>query len=129
MSVRAARRRLEKLVAKAVRTRDAWFARSLREEEDLNDDCEYKPTGTARYGNHYWCVKVPKSVCPRGEIYACADKAEVTGGGDLVLWQDGKDGRSPNLAFARGQWHVFYAASFIDGLAVAVEHWEGEVAR
>lgn len=81
------------------------------------------------YGNHYWCVKVPKSVCPRGEIYACADKAEVTGGGNLVLWQDGKDGRSPNLAFARGQWHVFYAASFIDGLAVAVEHWEGEVAR
>ena len=95
----------------------------------MNDDIRYEPTGTARYGNQYWCVKVLESVCPKGEIYACADKAEVTGGGDLVLWQDGKNGPSVNLAFAKEQWHVVFAASFMDGSAVAVERWEGEVVR
>ena len=95
----------------------------------MSDDFEYQPTGTARHGNQYWCIKVPEAICPRREIYACADTAEVTGGGDLVLWQDGNDGPSVNLAFARGQWHVVYAASFMDGSAVAVDHWEGEVVR
>jgi hypothetical protein len=95
----------------------------------MKDDVEYQPTGTTRCGNYYWCVKVPKPVCPAGEIYACADKVEVTGSGDLILWQDGKKGLSVNLAFAKGQWHVIYAASLMDGSAVAVEHWEGEVVR
>ena len=95
----------------------------------MSDNIEYQPTGTACYGKYYWCIKVPKSVCPKGEIYACADKAEVTGGGELVLWQDGKKGPSVNLAFAQGQWHVIFAASCLDGSAVAVERWEGEVVR
>ena len=49
-------------------------------EQDMNDDVEYQPTGTTRYGNYYWCVKAPKSVCAKGEINL-ADKAEVTAAG------------------------------------------------
>lgn len=85
-------------------------------------------TGPAKYGGYYWCIKSDQS--GSGEIYAHADRVEVTAGGDLVLWRE-RDGRAPetNLALARGQWSAVYAASCIDGSAVAVEHWQGEVDR
>ena len=51
-------------------------------EKNMNDDVEYQPTGTTRYGNYYWCVKVPESVFAKGEIYACADKAEAAAAQD-----------------------------------------------
>jgi hypothetical protein len=34
-----------------------------------------------------------------------------------------------NMIFAAGQWQAAFAASCIDGHAVAVEHWPGEVVR
>ena len=33
------------------------------------------------------------------------------------------------LALAAGKWTAFYAASCLDGSAVAVQHWAGEVER
>jgi len=115
---------LAMLVAEMIGTRDTGA-----KENDMNDEYKYEPTGTARHGNYYWCIKVPETICPRRDIYACADRTEITGGGDLVLRQDGKQGPSVNLAFAKGQWHVVFAASCLDGSAVAVDHWEGEVVR
>ena len=33
------------------------------------------------------------------------------------------------LALAAGKWTAYYAASCLDGSAVAVQHWAGEVER
>ena len=65
----------------------------------------------------------------KGKEVARKRAEQITGGGDLILWRDGENGPSVNLAFAKGQWLVTYAASFLDGSALAVDHWEGEVVR
>jgi hypothetical protein len=91
--------------------------------------------GTARYGRYYWCVKVTKDLCQKGEIYVMADEAKVDRSGALYflkVWEaDEKEpaGRHINLLIAAGQWTAVYAASCLDGSAVAVEHWKGEVER
>ena len=77
-----------------------------------------------RYGRYYWCVKTPLS--PKGEIYLHADSASVRDG-CLIFAADGDYGI--NMIFATGQWQTAFAASCIDGHAVAVEHWPGEVVR
>lgn len=87
---------------------------------------------TADYGRFYWCIKVPSNISPDGEIYLHADKVEVTPNGDLLFWNSiNEKNKKPfqNLALARGSWLVFFAASIIDGGAVAVEHWESVVSR
>lgn len=84
---------------------------------------DYTPQGTARYGAYYWCIKTKLS--KSGEIYVMADEAVVRDNGALVML--GKNGT--NLAIASGQWTACYAASLLDGSAVAVEHWDGEVKR
>jgi hypothetical protein len=84
------------------------------------------------YGKSYWCVKVPINISPNGEIYLYADKVEITSHGDLVFWSEENEKREKsfqNLSLASGFWIAFFAASVIDGAAVAVEHWEGEVVR
>jgi hypothetical protein len=82
------------------------------------------------YGKYYWCVKTGESAS--GEIYVWADTMTVTPHGDLLCLgshgSDGSDGYAV-LALAAGHWRTFYAASCIDGAAVAVEHWAGEVCR
>jgi len=94
---------------------------------------------TDKYGQAYWCIGVPESIAPDGQIYAMACRAEVDQTGALILWRDSRlqqddtyapmDRPAPNLAFAAGQWRYFFAASLMDGSAVAVEHWKGEVAE
>jgi hypothetical protein len=87
---------------------------------------------TNRYGKSYWCVKVPRNISSSGEIYLYADKVELTPDGSLIFLrcpEDSDKEPSPNLALAAGSWIVMFAASVIDGSAVAVEHWEGEVIR
>lgn len=86
------------------------------------------------YGRLYWCVKVPKEISKSGEIYLFADDVRVREDGSLEFehrWET-KDltPRSfvrPNLILAPGQWIAVYAASCLDGHAVAVVHWKGEV--
>jgi hypothetical protein len=73
---------------------------------------------------------------PDGEIYLKADRLEVTEAGALIAWGDHRDKTSeapgpnmqaPVLVLAAGHWTAAYAASILDGAAVAVEHWEGEM--
>lgn len=94
------------------------------------------PHGPARCGDAYWCIKVPPSVSQSREIYVYADDLTVTPTGDLLVrggYRDG-NGKIPDkaivvLALAAGKWTAFYAASLMDGAAVAVQHWAGEVER
>jgi hypothetical protein len=85
-------------------------------------------TGTAKYGNYYWCIKTKLS--EDGEIFVMADEARVLGDGSLSMVRkvEGKP-ESINLAIAAGHWSACYAASVLDGSAVAVERWKGEVER
>ena len=77
-------------------------------------------------GDYYWCIKTELS--DNGEIYAYADEIEVKEGAlILVHYYDKTHKWHPNLVIPAGQWSCIFAASHIDGAAVAVEHWKGEV--
>lgn len=79
------------------------------------------------YGDLYWCVKTDLS--ENGEIYVHADEVELKDG-TLIFWKGrGIQREFVNLALAPGKWQTFYAASIMDGSAVAVVHWKGEVSR
>ena len=81
-----------------------------------------------RYGKYYWGIKT--DIAPDGEIYAMADAVETAADGSLVLHRvdAGTEGRThANLIIPAGHWTAVFAASLIDGAAVAVEHWKGEV--
>jgi hypothetical protein len=82
--------------------------------------------GTDHYGKYYWCVKVKKTISKDGEIYIMADNVVVNNDGSVSFI--GKD-VYPNLILPAGSWLAVYAASLLDGSAVAVEHWAGEVDR
>ena len=92
--------------------------------------------GPGQNSAYYWCIKVPASVSKNREIYVFADEITVTPTGDLLA-QGGyrkEHGETPAkpcivLALATGKWTAFYAASCLDGSAVAVQHWAGEVER
>lgn len=82
------------------------------------------------YGQRYWCVKVATEVSSSGEIYLLGDRVELQDGALIILSPDRGDGyRLTNLVLAPGQWRAVYAASHLDGAAVAVEHWDGELAE
>src|SRR5215475_3741863 len=95
--------------------------------------------GTSQYGQYYWCVKCKLS--KSGEIYLHADQVSINEHGDAVFlrtsqWDHQTDTYPPRegpplpmLVIAAGQWTAVFAASVIDGHAVAVEPWEGEVVR
>jgi hypothetical protein len=71
-----------------------------------------------RYGSYYWCVGLVDGT----EIHLHADALRIDDGA-LMLERVRGDERSVNMAFAAGRWSYVYAASVIDGGAVAVEHW------
>ena len=77
-----------------------------------------------RYGTFYWCVKSPLS--SSGDIYLNADGVAIRDG-CLVFTSRGEHGI--NVVFGPGEWRACFAASCIDGHAVAVEHWPCEVKR
>lgn len=72
------------------------------------------------YGEKYWCVKTPLAL--NDDIYVHANDAFVLDNGALVLI--GRDD-VPVLTIAAGEWRACYAASVLDGAAVAVVHWKG----
>jgi|GEM_PF-4976693 hypothetical protein len=84
-------------------------------------------SGAARYGICYWCVKT--SLSKSGEIYVMADEAKILADGTLSFVRAKEGTSSVNLAISAGNWSACYAASVMDGSAVAVEHWDGEVVR
>jgi hypothetical protein len=81
------------------------------------------------YGDLYWCVKVPRSVAKSGEIYLYAKALDIQQGHLVAVANDRNDGtpRPPLFAMAPGRWIAYYGASVIDGSAVCVEHWAGEL--
>jgi hypothetical protein len=87
-----------------------------------------------RYGQYYWCVKT--SLANDDEIYVHADRVEFTPTGAVIFWCDptGQDTRTnrstmkiQTLAIAAGHWKAVFAASCLDGHAIAAEHWQGAV--
>lgn len=84
-------------------------------------------SNASKYGQYYWCVKVPKSLAKEGEIYVHADKVIVKDCGSLCfISENEKQGHIYNMALSAGNWLCFFAASCLDGNACAVEHWKGE---
>lgn len=78
------------------------------------------------YGRYYWCIKVTRDVSSDGEILLSAD--EITVGPEACLIAMGSQGQ-PVLVIAPRKWTSFYAASCMDGHAVAVDHWASEIAE
>src|SRR5215471_4143624 len=90
--------------------------------------------GTDRDGRRYWCIKTDLS--SDGEIYLVADRLEVTSDGALIALDGRRNIHGANfveersvLVMAAGSWTAAYAASEIDGSAVAVERRQGGVTR
>ena len=73
------------------------------------------------YGNYYWKLRTRDS-----DIWIHADTVEVLPSGALVFLRVKKDGSATpqNFIVAPGEWQSVYAASVIDGGAVAVMHWD-----
>lgn len=87
-------------------------------------------SGTSHYGNYYWCAKVTKDLSPDGEIYVMADSVSIEQGALRFMGHSAKrDEQFPVLIIPASKWIVCYAASLLDGSAIAVEHWQGEVQR
>ena len=85
-------------------------------------------TDTTQYGEFYWCVfiKVTEN-SPNERIYLMADEVSILQG--ALVFSRKNRGNQPSLVtatFAPGRWVAFFAASFVDGSLVAVEHWDGE---
>lgn len=89
------------------------------------------PRDTAQYGEYYWCIKVSEDMSEDGEIYVYADTCRVMPNGELVcLGHRNKKFEGEyiiNIAVAPGKWNAVYAADILDGAAIAVVHWEGEI--
>ncbi|WP_298827053.1 hypothetical protein [uncultured Piscinibacter sp.] len=74
------------------------------------------------YGTHYWCATGDSD-----SVRVYADRMEVTSSGALVAWggyrkEGGHVEREQQLwGAAPGQWRAFFAASLLDGRAVAIE--------
>ena len=81
------------------------------------------------YGKYYWCAKVSTDLSKDGEIYVYADDVRVDGAGALTFTRTKDSNSEPTLTIAPGKWLAYFAASVLDGAAVAVEHWSSEVAR
>lgn len=84
----------------------------------------------SNYGRFYWCVKVPRDLSKDGEIYLMADDVMFEQGALRFVQRREEAGKSVervNLLIPAGKWQAVHAASVIDGSAVAVEHWAGEV--
>lgn len=77
---------------------------------------------TEQYGNYYWCVGLADA--EETEVYLKADEVREGETGGLFFYRE--DGML-NLAVAPGAWRFVYAASLMDGAAVAVEHWPGQI--
>jgi len=83
---------------------------------------------TAKYGKYYWCIKVIPNISPDGEVYLMADRVDTTPDGSIRFIHDRDDGTSCiNLLLASGKWIAVYAASVLDGSAIAIEYWKGEI--
>lgn len=79
------------------------------------------------YGSYYWCIALTDDAGT--EVYVNADSVTVENGA-LICWQYKENEHNhPTLAFAEGEWKFFFAASVMDGHAIAVNHWPGQISE
>ena len=103
--------------------RDLLMIENKEQSKLTQDNKDYGPMGR---GKRYWCIKTDLSA-ETGEIYAWADEVRIDRGGSLALLHH-RDGETlVNLMFVPGSWWGIYAASMLDGSAIAVQTWPGEV--
>ena len=77
-------------------------------------------SGAEKYGKYFWCVKTKSDET----IMINADLAEVNESGVLILSHTNKNGdKIINFALPLREWAHFWAASMIDGSAIAVDTW------
>jgi len=99
----------------------------------------------SNYGRKYFCVKVPSDISEDQEIYLHADRVEIKDGALIFYgkyypdkandelgfyepdYQNSNGEEMPLLILNRDCWKVYYAASCLDGHAVAVVHWSSEI--
>ena len=87
----------------------------------------------SRHGRNYYCV----SLYDDREVYLFADEVLFHENGDLIFKgrPAAEEGEAPTpdaapqvlMAFAPSQWSFVYAASVVDGTAIAVAHWPEQV--
>ena len=82
-----------------------------------------------KYGRFYYCVKVAELLAEDGEIYVMADEVLIEQGVLVFRSAQLESGDMNTLVIAPGLWKCYYAASTIDGSAISVEHWKGEIDR
>ena len=78
------------------------------------------------YGRFYWCVEMSTGA----KVFVHADVVRLDDGVLSLLRDRGAEHATEvNFAAAPGSWRSIYAASQLDGHAVAVEHWDAPKAR
>ena len=79
-------------------------------------------------GAQYWCVGLADA---KTEIYLHADTVSVNAEGLIFFCKTATINSPPvsrmALALAPGEWRYVYAASVLDGHAIDVEHWAGQI--
>ncbi|MES5821907.1 hypothetical protein [Streptomyces sp. RG80] len=76
---------------------------------------------SGQYGNWYYGIRLADM--NNTEVNVHGDEVEFKDG-SLIVWRIKDDGtRFVNVAFAPGVWACLFAASLLDGHAVAVEYW------
>lgn len=74
-----------------------------------------------QYGNWYYGIRLADM--NNTEVNVHGDEVEFKDG-SLIVWRvKDDDTRFVNVAFAPGQWAYIFAASLLDGHAVAAEYW------
>lgn len=92
----------------------------------MRADLSHTPAGMSiNERDRYWCVALKDGT----EVFAHAEDALIEDGHLNLRRADSHDPSVIMLSFAPGEWRFFYAASCIDGAAVCVEHWPGQIAR
>ncbi len=84
----------------------------------MTDEMTYedRPTGAAKHGNYFFGVN------ERGRIVMFyADKVTVEPGGVLCAYRKRDDEWQMTLAWVPGEWSKFWAASVLEGNAIAID--------
>ena len=104
-------------------------------EDALNDVMDGNPSAQW-YGAKYWIAELVSG----GLVSLNANRVEIAPDGALVFYGGGHRPRAdqrdkpdydrprgddyPMLAFAAGQWRIFYAAKVVDGSPLSVDRWK-----
>jgi hypothetical protein len=114
---------------------DEVSASTAPADDTLNDVMDGNPSAQW-YGDKYWIAELVSG----GLVSLNANRVEIASDGTLVFYGGGHHPRAdqgdkpdydrprgddyPMLAFAAGQWRIFYAAKVVDGSPLSVDRWK-----